>query len=201
MRKMEALTDVDIDDAKVGSKQRQTRDWGKIAQENLAATGHIEQDLIDRAADRTIKVGQAETTNKISVMDAEARNRVDQLGAAAGMTPEQIMAITASYSETAATAKIEEARARAAGGEQMFQVVKDLSAEMKEERAISREHEHRMLETGMKGATGVAYGAGGKEGPPPEELGQTSTTECPKCGKSLSAKARFCNGCGHQMRT
>ncbi|HEX8442645.1 MAG TPA: hypothetical protein VF631_03245 [Allosphingosinicella sp.] len=201
MRKMEAFTEIEIRDRDADSKITEAQRWADQALKNLEGTGKIEQDLEDRKADRGIKVGQAETTNKISVMDAEARNRVDQLGAAAGMTPEQIMAITASYSETAATAKIEEARARAAGGEQLTQVVRDLSAEMKEERALSREHEHRMLETGMKGATGVAYGAGGKDGPPPEELGQTGTTECPKCGKSLSAKARFCNGCGHQMRT
>jgi hypothetical protein len=201
MRKMEAFTDFDIDRGRTAVEVDATRAHAGVAFENLERIKRLEEEIANSAADRGIKVGQAETTNKISVMDAEARNRVDQLGAAAGMTPEQIMAITASYSETAATAKIEEARARAAGGEQMFQVVKDLSAEMKEERALSREHEHRMLETGMKGATGVAYGAGGKNGPPPEELGQTGTTECPKCGKTLSAKARFCNGCGHQMRT
>lgn len=203
MRKLEALTDVDIDQAQVGAKQNQTRDWQKIAQENLAGVGHIEQDLKDRDADRGIKVDKAGTDNRISVMDAEARNRVDQMGAAAGMTPEQIMAITASYSETAANAKIAEAQARAASGEQMMQVVQQLSQEMKEERATSREHEHRMLETGMKGASGVAYGAGGAaaRGLEAPEIGGGATTECPKCGKVLSAKANFCGGCGHQLRT
>lgn len=202
LRKMEALTDIDIDDAAVGSKQRQTRDWNKIAQENLAATGHIDQDLKDREADRGIKVGKADTENRIGVMDAESRNRVDQLGAAAGMTPEQISAITASYSESAAMARIEEARARAASGEQMFQVVRQMTDEIRQERAISREHEHRMLETGMKGATGVAYGAGGAGAIAPDGVGPSgAASECPKCGKVLSAKANFCGGCGHQMRT
>jgi len=202
LRKMEALTDIDIDDAQVGAKIRQTRDWNKLAQENLAGTGHIEQDLKDREADRGIKVGLAETQNRISLMDTEARNRVDQLGAAAGMTPDQISAITASYSEGAAAARIEEVRARAASGEQMAQVVRQMSDEIREERAISREHEHRMLETGMKGATGVAYGAGGSGARPAEDGAPASNTvECPKCGKTLSAKANFCGGCGNQMRT
>lgn len=202
LRKMEAFTDVEIDDSRVGSKQRQALDWNKIAQENLAATGHIGEDLKDREADRGMKVGKAETDNRISVMDAEARNRVDQLGAAAGMTPEQIMAITASYSESAANAKIEEARARAASGEQLVQVVRQMADEMKEERAISRDHEHRMLETGMKGATGVAHGAGGRGAPLPDQADPNGTTvECPKCGRTLSAKANFCGGCGQQMRT
>jgi hypothetical protein len=202
LRKMEAFTDVEIDDTQVGSKQRQARDWNKLAQENLAATGHIGEDLKDREADRGIKVGKADTENRISVMDAEARNRVDQLGAAAGMTPEQIMAITASYSETAAAAKIEEAKARAASGEQMVQVVRQMADEMKEERALSRDHEHRILETGMKGASGVAYGAGGRGAALPDQADPAvGTVECPKCGRVLSAKANFCGGCGQQMRT
>jgi hypothetical protein len=59
-----------------------------------------------------------------------------------------------------------------------------------------------MLETGMKGATGVAYGAGGAGGVAPDEPGPgTGAVECPKCGRTLSAKANFCGGCGHQMRT
>lgn len=202
LRKMEALTDVDIDDAQVDSKIRQASAWNKVAQDNLAGTGHITEDLEDRKADRGIKVSKADTDNKVAVMDAEARNRVDQLGAAAGMTPEQISAITASYSESAAAARIEEAKARAVSGEQMFEVVRQMSEEIKEERATSREHEHRMLETGMKGATGVAYGAGGAGAIVPDEAGPvTATVECPKCGRVLSAKANFCGGCGEQMRT
>lgn len=207
MRKLEALTDVDIDQAQVGSKQDQTRRWQEIAATGAAGIAKVEQDTKDREADRGIKVDTAGTTNRISVMDAEARNRVDQMGAAAGMTPEQIAAITASYSESAANAKIEEAKARAASGEQMMQVVQQMSQEMKEERAVSREHEHRMLETGMKGASGVAFGAGGAAArglDAPDLAGGMvggATTECPKCGKVLSAKANFCGGCGHQMRT
>jgi hypothetical protein len=203
LRKMEALSGLEVDDAQVSSKIRQTRDWNKLAQDNLAGTGQITEDLKDREADRGIKVSKSETDNKVTVMDAEARNRVDQLGAAAGMTPEQIMAITASYSESAAAAKIEEAKARAVSGEQMFAVVREMSQEIKDERAISREHEHRMLETGMKGASGVAFGAGGAGGVAPEDFGRSNaaTVECPKCGRVLSAKANFCGGCGEKMRT
>jgi hypothetical protein len=204
LRRKGALNEVDIDEAQVGAKIRQTRDWNKLAQDNLAGTGHIQEDLEDRRADRGIKVGKADTDNRISVMDAEARSRVDQLGAAVGMSPDQISAITASYSEGAAAARIEEVRARAASGEQMTQVVRQLADEMREEHRLSREHEHRMLEAGMKGATGVAYGAGGSgavpaaDGTPAPVAG---SVECPKCGKTLSAKANFCGGCGHQMRT
>ncbi|WP_375398597.1 hypothetical protein [uncultured Sphingomonas sp.] len=203
MRKLDAFTDVDIDDAQVKSKQGQTRGWNEIAMENLAKTGNIQEDLADRQADRSIKTNRAGNEDRIAVMDAEARNRVDQLGAAAGMTPEQISAITASYSEGAAAARIEEVKARAAGGEKMAEVVTQLNQQMNDERASSREHELRILETGMKGATGVAYGAGGKSGGPGDTANADADAkvECPSCGKTLSAKAKFCGGCGHQMRT
>ena len=48
-----------------------------------------------------------------------------------------------------------------------------------------------MLETGMKGATGVAYGAGKRRGAVPDEIAPAAAgaTECPKCGRVLSAKA------------
>ena len=67
LRKMEAFTDIDIDEAQVGAKIRQTREWNKLAQENLAGTGHITEDLKDREADRGIKVSKADTENKVSV--------------------------------------------------------------------------------------------------------------------------------------
>ena len=72
-----------------------------------------------------------------------------------------------------------------------------------EERAASREHELNILKAGMAGASGVAHGAGGKEGGAANDgLSETpATVDCPKCGRTLSAKANFCTGCGHKMRT
>lgn len=202
-RRSDAMTDIEIKDSGTASDQKGAKGWADIAHENLSRTGHLQEDLSDRQAKRQVEVEKAGTDNRIAVMDTEARNRVDQLGAAAGMTPEQISAITASYSEGAAQARIAEVQARAAGGEQMGAVVNQLAEEMRDERRLSREHEHRMLETGMKGAAGVAYGAGGKSGGPMAEdvAGSPDRVECSKCGKILSAKANFCNGCGTQLRT
>ncbi|MEP0190004.1 MAG: zinc ribbon domain-containing protein [Erythrobacter sp.] len=180
-----AFSEIKIDDAQVGSKQDQTRGWNEIAQENLAKLNDIES-----------KKAEGETDRKIRESESEAQNRVAQMAAASGMTAEQIGAITASFSPEAAQAAIAQAQARAASGEKMVEIVRDMTAE-------SREHEHRMLETGMKGASGVAAGAGGKgaAGYPGDPDGTPDTVDCPKCGTTLSAKTRFCTGCGHQMRT
>jgi predicted amidophosphoribosyltransferase len=35
----------------------------------------------------------------------------------------------------------------------------------------------------------------------PGAAGSADLVECPECGKTLSAKANYCTGCGHQMRT
>lgn len=204
MRKLDAFTNIEIDDAGVGSKQKQTRGWNEIAMENLEKTGHIGEDLKDREADRGIKVSTAETANQATLMNTEAQSRVSQLGAAAGMTPDQISALTASYSEGAASARIAEVQSRAAGGEQMAQVVARMATDRNADIQASREHELNILRAGMTGATGVAYGAGGGGRKPapdgtPEDEG--ATVECPSCGKTLPAKAKFCGGCGHQMRT
>ncbi|MBS0479868.1 MAG: zinc ribbon domain-containing protein [Proteobacteria bacterium] len=203
-RGLDAATDLDIDKNRDAFEQQKAKGWADQAFENLRRTGHHEEDLEDRRADRGIKVNRAATDDTIATMDAEARSRVAQLGAAAGMTPDQISALTASYSEGAASARIAEVQARAAGGEEMAAVVAKMADQNRADMAASREHELNVLKAGMTGATGVAYGAGGGDRTPkadgtPEV--EDETVECPSCGKTLSSKARFCTGCGHQMRT
>ncbi|QDZ08776.1 zinc-ribbon domain-containing protein [Sphingomonas panacisoli] len=203
-RSQDATTDLGIDKDRDAFEQDKAKGWADQAFENLKRTGMLNEDLSDRQADRGIKVNRATTDDSIATMDAEARSRVAQLGAAAGMTPDQISALTASYSGDAAAARIAEVQARAAGGEKMAEVVAKMSADRTADLQASREHELNILKTGMTGATGVAYGAGGgdrtskADGTPEAE---DETVECPSCGKSLSSKARFCTGCGHQMRT
>ncbi|WP_298468102.1 hypothetical protein [uncultured Erythrobacter sp.] len=180
-----AFSNIKVDDAQVGSKQKQTKDWNAIARENLAGVNDIESEKADRDTDRKIREGES-----------EAQNRVAQMAAAAGMSAEQIGAITASFSPEAAQAAIAQAQARAASGEKMVEIVREMTAE-------SREHEHRMLDTGMKGATGVAAGAGGKGAPASSDgaAGSSAKVECANCGKVLAAKDKFCTSCGHRMRT
>ncbi|MXO91962.1 hypothetical protein [Pontixanthobacter aquaemixtae] len=180
-----SLSDIKIDDAQVSSKQNQTERWNEIANKNL-----------EKLTDDELRKKDAESNRKIAEGRAEADARVAQMAAAAGMSAEQIGAITSSFSPEAAQAAIAQAQARAASGEKMTAIIRELTAE-------SREHEHRMLETGMKGASGVAAGAGGK-GKPAESgdaAGSATKVECTQCGKVLGAKDKFCTACGHRMRT
>lgn len=171
---------------------RQTDNWQKLARGNLEQLNKIEGDKADRDSDRFLKVDSATTDNRIREAGAETQNRVAQMAAAAGMTPEQIEAIAASFSSDSAEVAI--AKANAMGGAKLADMLREVTEE-------SREHEHRLLQTGMLGATGVAAGAGGGPAVMPGVAGSDDKVECPECGKVLAAKANYCTGCGHQLRT
>jgi hypothetical protein len=171
---------------------RQTGNWQDLARKNLEGLNRVEGDKADRDTDRTLKVDSVSTENRIRESQADAQNRVAQMAAASGMTPEQIEAITASYSKDSAEVAI--AKANAMGGQKLADMMREVTEQ-------SREHEHRILQTGMLGATGVAAGAGGGPATMPGTAGPADTVECPECGKTLAAKANYCTGCGHQMRT
>ena len=55
-------------------------------------------------------------------------------------------------------------------------------------------------QAGMTGAVGVAAGAGGKVNPVLGIMAGDETVECPKCTRVNPAKAKFCVGCGEQLR-
>ncbi len=203
MKEVGAFSDQDIDDR----KQRMDLEISKIAAkqsaDNLRTLMEMEQGVEDQKTDRDIKKAGAASANKIAEGKAEADSRVAQLQAGAKMTPEQIMAINAGLSPDVADVLKEEARAKAKAGEDTMESMRELIKGAAEERAESREHELKILKAGMAGASGVARGAGGKDGGGATEgLSETPTkVDCPKCGRSLPAKANFCTGCGHKMRT
>nr|WP_070959210.1 zinc ribbon domain-containing protein [Hyphomonas sp. Mor2] len=203
MKEVGAFSDQDIDDR----KQRMDLEISKIAAkqsaDNLRTLMELEQGVEDKIAARDIKKADAASANKIAEGKADADSRVAQLQAGAKMTPEQIMAINAGLSPDVADVLKEQARANAKAGEDTMESMRELIKGAAEERAASREHELNILKAGMAGASGVAHGAGGKESSgSSDDLGETPTmVDCPKCGRSLPAKANFCTGCGHKMRT
>lgn len=203
MKEVGAFSDQDIDDR----KQRMDLEISKIAAkqsaDNLRTLMEMEQGVEDQKTDRDIKKANAASANKIAEGKADADSRVAQLQAGAKMTPEQIMAINAGLSPDVADVLKEEARAKAKAGEDTMESMRELIKGAAEERAESREHELKILKAGMAGASGVAHGAGGKDGGDTTEgLSETpAKVDCPKCGRSLPAKANFCTGCGHKMRT
>lgn len=203
MKKIGAFTDVEIRDR----SERMELELARIASEqsatNLRTLMDIEHSGKDRDTDRDIRSGKADTDNQIARKQAETDFRTAQLAAGAKMTPEQIMAINAGLSPDVANVLIEQARAKAGAGEDSMQAMRELIKGATEEREASRRHELDILKAGMAGATGVARGAGGK--PAGEREGELETSpaaiDCPKCGRTVPAKANFCTGCGYKLRT
>ncbi|RIJ16817.1 zinc-ribbon domain-containing protein [Henriciella mobilis] len=203
MKKIGAFTDVEIRER----SERMELELARIAQEqsaaNLRSLMDIEHSGKDRDTDRDIRGKKADTENEIAKVRADTDFRTAQLQAGAKMSPEQIMAINAGLSPDVANVLIEQARAKAGGGESTMEAMRELVRGAAEEREAGRRHELDILKAGMAGATGVAHGAGGKSGHEHDSGLETSptTVDCPKCGRTLPAKANFCTGCGHKLRT
>lgn len=204
MKKIGAVTDIELAER----QQRMDLEIARIAAEqsanNLRSLMEMESGVKDRDADRDIKKAGATTANKVAESKADADARVAQLQAGSKMTPEQILAINAGLSPDVADVLKEQARASGAAGDGAMESMRELIKGAAEERESSRAHELNILKAGMAGASGVAHGAGGKSGGDDlsSDLGETPTkVDCPKCGRVLPAKANFCTGCGHKMRT
>lgn len=203
LKKMGVMTDLELHER----RQRMELDIARLAQEqaakNLERMMNLESTDADRTNERGIRSNRADTDNKVALMKAEADARTAQLMAGAKMSPEQILAINAGLSPHVAEVLKEQARAQASNSQESMEIMKELIKGAADERAVSRQHELDILKAGMTGATGVAHGAGGKSG----ALTDTSMAsdgaqvDCPKCGRTLPAKANFCTGCGHKMRT
>lgn len=203
MRKIGAFTEVDILDR----TERMAMERGRIAAEqsaaNLRRLQEMEQAGKDGDANRDIRTNKAATDDAVARLKAETDARKAQLEAGAKMSPEQIMAINAGLSADVADVLKEQARANAGAGANSMEAMRELIKGAAEERESSRRHELDILKAGMAGASGVAHGAGGKssDGGSSDDL-ETSPTmvDCPKCGRTVSAKAKFCTGCGHKLR-
>jgi len=204
MKKIGAFSDNEIKERTQRMELEIARIASKQSADNLRSLMDIEHGGLDRDADRDIKRGNASTANDIARTKAETDSRTAQLQAGAKMSPEQIMAINAGLSPDVADVLKEQARASGASGQNTMDVMRELIKNAADEREASRRQELDILKAGMAGASGVAHGAGGKSGG--DELSKNlnsspTEVECPECGRVLKAKANFCTGCGHKMRT
>ncbi len=176
-----------------------------MARANLAGLNEIETKKADSDADRRIRESDVQARQAIDLRESDTRARVEQLRVGAGMTPEQILAINAGIEPHVAEVLKEQARAQATAQHSSMDIMRQLIDEARTDREAERQQTLDVLKAGMAGASGVAHGAGGKGYDPLAEGGveglSPTRAECPKCGKVLAAKANFCTGCGHQMRT
>lgn len=201
MKKIGAFTDLELKERTQRLEMELARIASKDAADRLKALQDIEHTGKDRDADRDIKTADAQTQRDIDLQKSDTANRIAQLQAGSKMTPEQILAINAGLSADVADVLKEQAKANS--NQTQMDAMKELIKGAAEERDASRAHELNILKAGMAGASGVAHGAGGKsDSGAGDELNPSPTTvDCPQCGRTLPAKAKFCTGCGHRMRT
>ncbi|WP_084395932.1 hypothetical protein [Henriciella aquimarina] len=122
-----------------------------------------------------------------------------------GMSAEQILALDAGLSPDVAMVLAERARAEASSNEQSMALMREM-VEAAQAREIRTEDQARtMSDIAMRGAVGVAAGAGGKPLPEAAATGQPQaeiqTIDCPKCSTAAPATSKFCMKCGHKLRT
>ena len=191
--------EVDVVDKEEYGRMARGREADKIALEKLKGLAGLEADQERERLKRRIDEADATHDRDMDLRKLEAQREADRLVLGAKMTPEQILAVNAGLSP--AVAKILEEQAKAQGVDKAAQM--DLMRQMVEQanrQAVRSEEQARaMFQAGMTGAVGVAAGAGGKAvagGVAPGD----ATVECPKCTRVNPAKAKFCVGCGEQLR-
>ncbi len=153
-----------------------------LALRNLAETDRLEVEKKSGLADIDIRKQQA---------DAQAQ--VDKMLAAGSLSPEQLAQVMPGLSEQAAEVAIARATAEGRNASEMIAMAREMTSE-------SREHEHRILETGMKGGTGMAAGLGGKGGDSGGAGGGATSLECPECKTMNPTRAKYCKNCTFQLR-
>lgn len=192
--------EVDVGDKEEYARIARGREADKVALEKLKGLAGLEADQERERLKRRIDEADAAHKRDMDQRKLEAQREADRLVLGAKMSPEQILAVNAGLSP--AVAKILEEQAKAQGVDKAAQM--DLMRQMVEQanrQAIRSEEQARaMFQAGMTGAVGVAAGAGGKGGAAGAVAPGEATVECPKCTRVNPAKAKFCVGCGEQLR-
>jgi hypothetical protein len=192
--------EVDVVEKEEYSRMDRQREADKVALEKLKGLAGLEAEQERERLRRRIDEADATHQRDMDQRKLEAQREADRLVLGAKMTPEQILAVNAGLSP--AVAKILEEQAKAQGIDKNAQM--DLMRQMVEQanrQAVRSEEQARaMFNSGMTGAVGVAAGAGGKGGAAGAAAPGEGTVECPKCTRVNPAKAKFCIGCGEQLR-
>ncbi|MFT3726169.1 MAG: hypothetical protein QM773_21600 [Hyphomonadaceae bacterium] len=197
LEKIEALTRIEINQASQAS-----------AAQNIATLAGIEQQQDEQRSNLREKEKQAQHERDIIATKVGNQAEYDLLALKGKMTPEQLLAQQAGLSPGVAAVLVEQAKAQSSSKDEVMHMMRELVDAAKEARVSSEQQAKAMFQMGMDGAVGIAFGAGGKSAAPAtaaEAAGRTPAAavdiDCPKCGRTNAPKARFCAGCGHQLRT
>ena len=192
--------EVDVADKEEYARIARQREQDKAARDKIKDLQGLEMEMERDRLDRRIREADKAHDRDMEQRRLEAQREADRLVLGAKMTPEQILAVNAGLSP--AVAKVLEEQAKAQGVDKAAQM--DLMRQMVEQanrQAVRSEEQARaMFQAGMNGAVGVAAGAGGKVNPVLGIIPGDETVECPKCIRVNPAKAKFCVGCGEQLR-
>jgi len=191
--------EVDVFDKEEYARIARERETDKTALDKLKGLAGLEAEQERERLTRRIREADSTHERDMEQRKLEAQREADRMVLGAKMTPEQILAINAGLSPD--VAKVLEEQARAIGADKTAQM--DLMRQMVEQanrQAVRSEEQARaMFGAGMQGAVGVAHGAGGK-GAKAAGVADDETVECPKCTRVNPSKAKFCVGCGEQLR-
>ncbi|MCP3915249.1 MAG: hypothetical protein GY711_06820 [bacterium] len=204
MRKLGAFAELDIDERQRtleldvnGRAQRQSL-------EHIAGLQEIENSTAAHEARLAEEARNGQSRREVDAVRAEADARVAQMQAGANMSAEQVLAVNAGLSKDVAAVLVERARAEGGGHEQALGLMREMVSQATEARVASEAQAREMFRMGIDGAVGVARHTGGGQGAdadPGAQVSASATAECPTCSRVNPAKARFCVGCGHQLRT
>lgn len=192
--------EVDVADKEEYARMARQREADKVALEKLKGLAGLEAEQERARLERRIKEADATHDRDMDVRKLNAQREADRLVLGAKMTPEQILAVNAGLSKDVAKILEEQAKAQATDKTAQMDLMRQMVEQANRQAVRSEEQARAMFQSGMTGAVGVAAGAGGKGNAAGAAADGKDTVECPKCTRVNPAKAKFCVGCGEQLR-
>ena len=192
--------EVDVVDKEEYARIARQREADKAARDKLKDLQGLEIDIERDRLDRRIKEADAAHQRDMDQRKLEAQREADRLVLGAKMSPEQILAVNAGLSPAVAKILEEQAKAQSVDKNAQMELMRQMVEQANRQAVRSEEQARAMFQAGMTGAVGVAAGAGGKAAPAGGAAPGEATVECPKCTRVNPAKAKFCVGCGEQLR-
>ncbi len=187
----------------------------KIELANEATANQNQTSHVANLSDIEIKANQAAIDAKIALLEAQTQAEIDgrkaegdmqtrQLEAASHLSPEQILAVKAGFSDAVANILVEQAKANAKGHDDVMSVMREMIARANEAQVSSEQQARDMFRSAMDGVSGVAQGVQTRQaGSGSCAATHSETVVCPNpiCRKVVSALDNFCTQCGHRFRT
>lgn len=192
--------EVDVVDKEEYARLARQRETDKVALDKLKGLAGLEAEQERERLTRRIREADASHDRDMDQRKLEAQREADRLVLGAKMSPEQILAVNAGLSPAVAKILEEQAKAQAIDKNAQMDLMRQMVEQANRTRVSSEEQARAMFQSGMTGAVGVAAGAGGKAGAAGAAAPGEATVECPKCTRVNPAKAKFCVGCGEQLR-